>query len=194
MLTVLATFRGSSGRGVAVVLGGSVAEGQPGLRGLHHGQRQNRLGQISFALQGALRMPVLNQGIGGQTCGEIMARWNTDVPPDTRLVWFNCGHNDFSKSPSPVEAIQSSLRLAKTLADARGIRLVVQNLGPNPKHEAEVEEINRWLETLGVTVVDFHQWALRHRDLFADALHPTKEGYISFMAEQRTLLHELGRE
>lgn len=182
-------------RDVAVVLGGSIAEGHPALHGLHHGQSENLPGQISYYVEQATGMRVLNQGIGGQTCTEIVARWTQDVPKDAKLVWLACGQNDLLRSREPVESIRQAILTAKALADESGIRLIVQNLGPNASRHGAIAEVNAWLETLGLTVVDFHSWASANRRLFADYLHPTREGYEAFMlAEGLKALADFGRD
>lgn len=171
-------------RAVAVVIGGSIAEGHPALHGLHHGQAENEPGQISYYLEQATGMRVLNQGIGGQTCTEIAARWDADVPKDAKLVWLACGQNDFVREANPAESIRAAVLFAKARAEANGQRLIVQNLGPVASRDAAIDDVNAWLETVGVTVADFHAWASEHPGLLADELHPTKAGYEAFMKSE----------
>ena len=174
-------------QGAGIVIGDSIAEGHPALHGRHHGQCENLSGQTSFHLEQAFGLPVLNQGIGGQTCAQIMARWSQDVEVHSpSFVWLSCGQNDILLESMPLETIERHTREALQRAEAGGYRLFVQTLSHNftrPDTDTTVDAVNAFYASLSspaLTVVDFGSWAHSNRSLLPDGLHPSREGYTAF--------------
>lgn len=172
---------------LGIVIGDSIAEGHPALHGRHHGQCESLQGQTSYYLERQFEMPVLNQGIGGQTCAEVLARWDADVTSNSpEFVWLNCGQNDLIKERDPIASIKANVLLAVEHADRGGYRLMIQNLGyhhADASLNGRIVEINAWLATLQsetVTVVDFHAWSASNAALIPDGLHPSRQGYEAF--------------
>lgn len=172
---------------VGIIIGASVAEGHPALHGLHHGQCNNKPGQISYYLEEWTGIQVLNQGIGGQTCKEILERWNTDVDAyEPEFVWLNCGQNDYLNGGNNTTILQSTLKAVQK-AQVGGYQLYIQNLGYNfsrPDLNDDIDAINTWYLTLAgptVAIVDYYSWEINHTNLLGDGLHPTMAGYESFM-------------
>lgn len=172
---------------VGVIIGDSIAEGHPALHGRHHGQCENLPGQTSFYLEEHFQVRVLNQGIGGQTCAEIMDRWGADVDAhDTQFVWLSCGQNDLVRENDPVNSIKAGISEAIQKAQDGGYSIYIQNLAYVPGRgadRAKIDAVNSWLETVAspnVVIVDFHGWASGNMNLIPDGVHPSKSGYEAF--------------
>lgn len=172
---------------VGVGIGDSIMEGHPALHGRAHGQCENLPGQTPYYLEEQFNIRVLNQGIGGQTCGEILSRWEKDVEAyDVQFVWLSCGQNDLARESDPIASIKKHVSKALQKAQIGGYHLYIQNLGYDYRdrgNDAKIDEANAWLASLsgpGVTIVDYHSWALTHKSLIPDGIHPSKEGYESF--------------
>ena len=174
-------------QGAGIVIGDSIAEGHPALHGRHHGQCDNQAGQVSYHLEQRYQTPVLNQGIGGQTCAQILARWSADVDVHSpSFVWLSCGQNDIILEAQPLETIERHTREAIAKAEAGGYRLYVQTLGYQLNRrdtDATVDAVNALyasLQSPALTVVDYAGWSEQNHEMIPDGLHPSREGYTSF--------------
>ncbi len=145
---------------VSVVMGDSLMQGSPGLKGRISAdpkssgkqkfrvdtQFKNQWGQPSGELEGETGQTWLNHGIAGQRSDEIESRWKRDVlaqqsgtlkaPPERVLL--SMGSNDFAQADlSQLDQVQRDLRervlrLIKS-SQSKGIQVAMINLPPNRK-------------------------------------------------------------
>jgi acyl-CoA thioesterase-1 len=81
--------------------------------------------QALLARQGC-NVTVLNAGIPGNTSGQMLARFDSSIGADTRVLIFQPGGNDARKGQSPTDNIAEIRRRAQ----ARGIKVIMlENLG-----------------------------------------------------------------
>ncbi|MEI2414848.1 SGNH/GDSL hydrolase family protein [Orrella sp. JC864] len=180
------------GRPYAVVVGDSIAEGEPALKGRlnHFGQFKGDLpsspGQLSYELAARYGVFHFNHGMGGQTSGQVRARWPRDVlaqelevgdgrpgrtlPAGTLpvTVYLHVGINDLVHGISLDELKANFTYFAHSTAQAR-IALVVDNigayLGMTDQNIAVARDFNRWLAQdlarryPNVTVIDYLDWS-----------------------------------
>lgn len=204
----------------AVIIGDSIAEGHPDL----HGRLDwdglggtalnwpNTEGQPSHELSRKTNMHWYNQGIGGQTTAQILARFKRDAlgedfdagdgrPTVTlsrapTVLWVNAGINDVS---ALIDTDITKTNLLEMLVSAQeaGIPVGFNTIGPVNSHTAAQrtmqDDINRFimneLPRYGAMVFDFHSWFVDPADatqinprLHNDGVHPSKAGYVSYGA------------
>jgi len=177
-----------------VVIGDSISEGHPTLHGRLHPAANiydplniSEPGQLSYELAQHWNIPIINQGIGGQTTQMVRNRWSRDVLAiDTNVgdgrgtrtldfggqkptaVFLHCGINDvFHNTPS--QTIKNNFEFFAQSCLDNNIDLVVANIGShaayNATREAKALEINTWLEgdfktnNPQVTIVDYLDWS-----------------------------------
>jgi lysophospholipase L1-like esterase len=174
-----------------VVIGDSISEGHPALHGrlhdspLYNPANTNDYGQLSYAFAHEFNMPVMNQGIGGQTAAQIRARWNRDVlamsddPGDGRgavtldtggqkpyCVFIHVGINDVFLGRSAVDII-ADMQFFKDSCETNGIKLIVANIGADSVSTQTIIDkiilVNTFLDGLTSTdsfkVVDYLDWS-----------------------------------
>lgn len=143
----------------------------------------------------------LNRGIGGQTTGDMLQRFQADainLKPEAVLIL--AGTNDLARGV-PLTAIESNLTVMADLADLHGIRVILASLLPvndahkdeNPQYErsrlrppSSIRQLNQWMEGLcrerKYTYVDYYAalidsgGSLKVEDS-DDGLHPNSAGY-----------------
>lgn len=179
------------GRPVGVLIGASLAEGHPGLHGLPHGQIENKPGQMSYYFEQSSELQVLNQGIGGQTTVEVLARWKRDVLSYSPVhVWVNCGQNDFRVYGLNAEmVVLRSLNEMIESAEDNNFKLSIMTLGRNERRPGQAERIkalNEKIKALAsdrVEIIDYALWDETQAQTsdYADHIHPTRAGYERFM-------------
>lgn len=136
---------------------------------------QDVIGQPGYHLAERLNIPVLNQGIGGQTTAQVLARWNRDVLgqtvavgdtlPNTTIDWTLTQANLRSKTPALVVLLvgkndvgnnvaqattQANFEAFAQSAIANRFNLVVCTIGQSLTwSDAQAQnafEINEWLK------------------------------------------------
>jgi len=156
----------------AVVVGDSIAEGEPQRKGRLNVQGQfvpdypSQPGQLSYELAEFSGVFHFNHGMGGQTSTQVRARWPRDVlaedfdpgdgrgprtlPAGTlpRLVYLHVGINDVAYGATAATLQDNFSYFARTTA-AHRIPLVIDNigawLGMTDAMIAQAGEVNRWL-------------------------------------------------
>ncbi len=99
---------------------------------------------------------IVNRGIGGQTSGQMLLRFQQDVIAlRPRAVHIVAGLNDIAglAGPARPQDFQNNIRAMVTLAEANGIAVVLASMTPvrQDSHEgrnrpaARIAELNRWL-------------------------------------------------
>lgn len=168
----------SSQQDYAVVVGDSIAEGEPQRKGRLNVQGRfvpdyaSQPGQLSYELAGYSGVFHFNHGIGGQTSSAVRARWRRDVLAETfdpgdgrgprtlpegtlpKLVYLHVGINDIAMGATAATLQDNFSYFVRTTA-AQGIPLVVDNIGAwlglTDPMIGEASAVNRWLaETLAV--------------------------------------------
>ncbi|ARP97156.1 SGNH/GDSL hydrolase family protein [Bordetella genomosp. 13] len=163
--------RAQSSQAYAVVVGDSIAEGEPQRKGRLNVQGRfvpdhvSQPGQLSYELAAASGVFHFNHGIGGQTSTAVRARWRRDVlaehadPGDGRgprtlpagtlpqLAYLHVGINDVATGV-PLSALQDNFAYFAQSTSGRMI-LVVDNIGSWLGMTAPMIEVagafNRWL-------------------------------------------------
>lgn len=102
---------------------------------------------------------VVNDGIGGNTTGQMLARFQTDVidqEPNVVVIWG--GINDVLFQSTPVPTIECNLQCMYTQAHMAGITVVALYISPfkgyplwTASQQATVDAVNLWI---GVTATD----------------------------------------
>lgn len=173
-----------------VFIGNSIVNGFPYQRG------------ASFAgiIETETEFEVINRGINGQTSGEVLARFDSDVisqRPDA--VFILTGTNDFIYGQTVPEQVFDNLREMKKLADSAGIKAVFLTPLPTDAEMAsrcwitggdvDYERINRCLTGLADIIMDsgfdFIDLNSLYRECgkFCDGVHPLPEGH-RFIADR----------
>ncbi len=156
----------------AVVVGDSIAEGEPELKGRlnYYGQFKADLpsspGQLSYELASRFGVFHFNHGMGGQTSTQVRTRWPRDVlaqqfevgdgrpartlPAGTLpvTVFLHVGINDLIHGLSLAQMQANFDYFAQSTAQAR-IPLIVDNvgayLGMTPELARQADAFNLWL-------------------------------------------------
>ncbi|KAF1050039.1 SGNH/GDSL hydrolase family protein [Xylophilus sp.] len=156
----------------AVVVGDSIAEGEPAGKGRLNMMGRfvpdllSRPGQLSYELAQRSGVFHYNHGMGGQGCALVRARWRRDVlaeesdpldgrgprtlPAGTRpvLAYLHVGINDVAYSV-PLQQMQDAFLYFAASTARHGITLVVDNIGAfQGMHGAMLEQalaFNAWL-------------------------------------------------
>lgn len=161
-----------AGKPYAVVIGDSIAEGEPQRKGRLNvfgqfkPQHPSEPGQLSYEL--AVRYGVFhfNHGMGGQNSTQVRARWMRDAlgqqvdvgdgRPDRTLpagtepstIFLHVGINDVAQGVT-LAALQDNFSYFAESAAQRRIPLVVDNigswLGMTPEQIAVAKAFNEWL-------------------------------------------------
>lgn len=160
------------GKPYAVVVGDSIAEGEPqrkgrlNLNGQFKADHPSEPGQLSYELAARYGVFHFNHGMGGQTSSQVRARWLRDVmaqdvnvgdgrpartlPAGTQpsTIFLHVGINDLALGV-PLAVLQDNFRyFAQTAADRR-IPLIIDNigswLGMTDDRIAVGNAFNRWL-------------------------------------------------
>lgn len=179
-----------------VVIGDSQAEGNPGLNGRFHGSFNynypDTTGQISYQLRQFTNTRCFNNGIGGQTSSQVLARFMRDVVgvTDSSLnpvrtlsgkaygVVIVVGINDIADD-FPLAVPEQNLTQMAAICAQYNIQCVMLNMPGNTTstvaQSKRIDSLNAWLASgalngLNVAVVDYnHFW----RDpTYDDNLHP----------------------
>lgn len=187
-----------------VVIGDSIAEGRLGLHGrLNVGDlggytpsHISAKGQINYELAKSFNMPVINQGIGGQTSVAVRARWNRDVMavdtavgdgrPNSTLefggqkpvaVYVHVGVNDIAQSV-PLATIKDNLYFFAQSCQDNNVKLLMANIGAYSGYTAQwiadATEINTWIaNTLAidfpeVEIIDYLNWSSGGTNVYTD--------------------------
>lgn len=157
-----------------IVIGDSIAEGQPIAYGKLNGNPTSVAGQPAYELSRQFGMPIINHGIGGQTTTQVRARWARDVlgqavdPGDGRgastlafahgvkptIVFLHCGVNDACLGVMPNDTKANLAFFAQSCRD-NGIKLVVDKIGCEPSHFQDSVKLARAQEVNGYLGGDF---------------------------------------
>ena len=96
---------------------------------------------------------VVNEGIGGNTTAQMLARFGTDVvdqEPDVVIIWG--GINDVLFHGTPVSSIEANLQAMHTQAHNAGITVVALYISPfkgyplrTAGQQATVDSVNAWI-------------------------------------------------
>ena len=149
--------------------------------------------------------PYVNRGIGGQTSGQMLARFRQDVIGlKPRAVVILAGTNDVSGNVGPLEPeiIQGYLTSLSELAKANGIKVVLASLLPvrdgvldaggkpivrtKDRPPATLAALNRWIGDYARrnrhVFLDYHaamadEAGALKPELTYDGLHPNAKGY-----------------
>ncbi|HEY0294501.1 MAG TPA: GDSL-type esterase/lipase family protein [Bordetella sp.] len=162
----------ATSRAYAVVIGDSIAEGEPNRHGRLNVNGQfvpdypSQPGQLSYELAKYSGVFHVNHGIGGQVAAQVRQRWPRDVlaedldPGDGRgsrtlpkgrlpaLVYLHVGINDIA-ARVPLQSMQDSFTYFAQTTQGRGLPLVIDNigswLGMPPPMVDEARAFNTWL-------------------------------------------------
>ena len=146
---------------------------------------------------------VYNMGIGGNSTGQMVARFATDVlsvHPDFCLVLG--GLNDLFAGV-PTATIQSNLASLYTFCEQVGITPVPCTISPVRAgtlivSKERVDELNRqisllnaWIANQGFAYIDFNSALDGGSPLLQeDGVHPTQEGYNGMAARAAALMRQ----
>jgi lysophospholipase L1-like esterase len=189
------------GAAAVAVLGDSITDGR-GSPTDGNGRWTDHLARRLQAGDGAARVGVLNQGLGGNRLlhdglgPNALARLDRDVLAQPGVRWLIVleGINDLGTRSASAQELIAAYEQIIVRAHARGIRVYGATLTPcegsfyfNPALEAARQEVNAWVRGSGRfdAVIDFDA-ATRDRQRPArlsaaadggDHLHPGPEGY-----------------
>jgi len=141
----------------------------------------------------------VGRGVGGQTSGQMLARFRADVVAlRPRIVHIMAGTNDVAGNGGPTspQAFQDNIKSMVEIARANEIKVVLASIppadrflwAPGLKPAGQIVELNVWLrdyasrEELGF--VDYHtlladQGGGLPREFGIDGVHPNQAGYAA---------------
>jgi lysophospholipase L1-like esterase len=136
----------------------------------------------------------LNGGVSGETCGDIMARFEATLskwPP--RTVHILCGTNDIWRQATDLATTKRNLSEMIEISRSSQLGVVVGTVPyirpqgvTNPAMNAKVDSLNAWIAATakaeGLTIADYHaaltdedgQMNMADTD---DGVHPNAAGY-----------------
>lgn len=178
-----------------VVIGDSIAEGHPALHGRldpngsasYDPTYASQPGQLSYEFSHMYNIPVLNQGIGGQTTTQVRARWSRDVLAASNdigdgrgattlefngikpfAVYLHCGINDVFLGDTAA-TIKDNIEFFAQSCKDNNIKLILANIGADSNFDSTKEavavDVNNWLSTSfkqnhpEVVVIDYLNWS-----------------------------------
>lgn len=144
-----------------------------------------------------LNINVINKGIGGQTTGEMLARFDNDVinsNPDYCII--EGGINDVLQVDKYVPFYKTQINIQSMIAKCQMHNIIPILATPIPTRQSnsfsdyqhsEIDVIRNWLTEYGklvnITVIDFYNPLIQNitgnviMSLISDGLHPNLEGY-----------------
>ncbi len=132
-------------------------------------------------------LPKTNLGIYGDTAGEMLARFPTEVlGHGYKAVVILAGTNDVRVPTQPIDvyAPQAAANIAKmaSMADGAGIQVILCKIPPIEGELGRVETLNALIETLAqqqnYKLVDYYAPMVGHANYFRDGEHPNDAGYF----------------
>lgn len=157
---------------------------------------------------------LLDRGISGQTTGQMVLRFQTDVIAlKPRVVHLLAGTNDAASNTGPQRPIdvENNLRTMVELSRLHGVRVILGTVPPAASFfwqkgldpRARIAELNDWIRAFArrehLALVDYHAVLADPDGSFREALsndgvHPNRDGYRAMeRALQPVLVRELGR-
>ena len=144
----------------------------------------------------------VNRGISGQTTGQMLVRFQSDVVAlHPKTVHILAGINDIAgnEGPETLDDIRNNLIAMVTLAKANGIRVVLASITPAKKFPwkpalapvPRIAALNAWLKSYaaktGLTYVDYNALLAApdggmQPDLTFDGVHLNGAGYAKIRA------------
>lgn len=139
----------------------------------------------------------VNKGISGQTAGQMLARFSTDVIAlEPRAVHILAGTNDVAENTGPEtdEQIEGYISRMADLARAKGIKVILGSIPPSAdffwhtglKPAPRIQRLNAWLRSYAeqqhLVYVDYWsalataEGALKP-EYGSDGVHPSAQGY-----------------
>lgn len=169
-----------------VLIGDSQAEGHPSTHGRLHSpvnlKKTDVSGQLSYHLRQKTKFRWFNQGIGGQTSTQVLARFDRDglgktydvgdgLPTKTLSgkpmgIVVIAGINDFYSGISTATT-KSNLTQIAIKCQAEGIYCVILNIPGdeviNETQSKQIDDVNQWLKdgalnAYNVVIVDYNTW------------------------------------
>lgn len=140
---------------------------------------------------------VVDRGISGQTCAQMVARFYQDVVAlHPRVVHIMCGTNDIAgnNGPAAPEDVTNAVLAMVDMARANGIAVVLGSIPPaglfgwrnGYRPAPQINAFNGWLQELarrrGLVYADYHaamadpEGAMKP-GLSSDGVHPNAVGY-----------------
>jgi lysophospholipase L1-like esterase len=154
---------------------------------------------------------IINRGLGGQTSGQVLLRFQQDVVSlHPAVAHIMIGTNDISGLIGPVspEAYQANIRAMVELAEANGITVILGTIPPARAQQRRTgfnflpwqPNLNRWLiaygRERGVTVADYaavlsaSEGVIRPEFYKDDGVHLADKGYLAIYDTYRKALAE----
>jgi lysophospholipase L1-like esterase len=145
--------------------------------------------------------PYVNRGISGQITTQMVLRFHQDVVElQPAAVIVNAGINDISNTLqiTNVAEIESNYESMAEIARAHGVRIIFASVLPvnnyteysrgflTERPPEQIRELNRWMknycEKNNLVYLDYYSAMIDEnhmlrRELTADGLHPTADGY-----------------
>ena len=145
-------------------------------------------------------LPINNDGIAGQTSGQVLARFKSDVlGKGYARVIILCGANDIIQSvPDLSTELAANLAAMGQIATAAGVQVVLSELPPltlsGVSQNDTVTVINASIVKLaqqqGYLVVDYFTPMVGHPEYFqSDGIHPNTAGYTVMEAALAAVVH-----
>jgi lysophospholipase L1-like esterase len=143
----------------------------------------------------------VNRGIGGQITAQMVLRFHQDVVElQPAAVIINAGINDISNTLqiTNIPEIESNYEAMAEIAHTHGVRVIFASVLPINNYTEysrgflaerppeQIRELNRWLKDYcgknGLVYLDYYSSLIDgnqmlRRELTADGLHPTADGY-----------------
>jgi lysophospholipase L1-like esterase len=184
---------------IIVAIGDSIVAGHPGAQSrleLEDFSAPNLPCQAEYWITQATDLPCFNQGISGQTSGQILQRWGQDVlddgtpscfwpyksasiPSCASVIWLHCGNNDIGQGVA-LQVTENNITAMIASAQTLHIPIFIDTVGslnPGTTYDA----LNTFITTQagpGVVINDYKSFFAGQAGWFSpDGIHPSPAGY-----------------
>jgi acyl-CoA thioesterase-1 len=121
--------------------------------------------------------PVINMGISGETTSEALARVNTVVAKDPKIVLITLGGNDLKKKIPAQEAFANLKKIVEILHE-KGALVVILGIDIPYFISDYADDYIQFAKNNGCLLVpNILDGIIGHRDLMVDSIHPNAKGY-----------------
>lgn len=134
--------------------------------------------------------PVINMGISGETTAQALARINTVVAKDPKIVLITLGANDLKKK-IPAQKAFSNLKKIVDIFHQHGALVVILGIDIPYFSNDYADDYIKFAKEYGCLLVpNILNGLFGHSDLMVDTVHPNAKGYKIIANEIYPIIEE----